>query len=370
MIRKMVFLFGALIVLSCSGDDAKSNVESEFIKGMDLSFQPELENYNVTYKDENGNPVELLPFVSEKGTNLIRLRLWHTPQNGLNGLSQVKAYALKIKQQNLKFMLDIHFSDTWADPGSQTPPESWQNLTLEEIKNEVYFYTKEVLTQLKTQNTTPEFVQIGNETDSGFLWNYGKVWDEFNDNWANYAALVNKASQAVREVTGNETLIILHHSSVENASYFFEELANFSVDYDVIGLSYYPQFQTKDLNLVQSKLNTLADTFDKKIMIIEIAYPFTLEWQDNAVNYIGFQNQIIPQYPATPQGQKDFLQKIASILKNIPNNKGIGFCYWAPDWVAFPGNETTSTAGSAWENQCLWDFDHKALPALEVFSEN
>lgn len=210
-------------------------------------------------------------------------------------------------------------------------------------------------------------VQIGNETDSGFLWNYGKVWNQFATNFINFAALFNQGAQAVRDVCPSDTKIIFHHSSVENAVYFLDQLRLYPINYDVIGLSYYPQFQTKDLNLVQSKLNTLASTFNKEIMIVETAYPFTLNFNDNLTNYVGNINQIVPQYAASPQGQKDFLLKIIALLKAIPNQKGIGFIYWAPDWVSFTGNAATTLGGSSWENQCLWNFNGTALPALDAF---
>ena len=366
-----------LLYCFCYCSDAKKEQEtpvnltsnSNFIKGMDLSFQPEMESFNVVYKDENNNAINLLPFVKQKGCNLIRLKIWVNPINGLNGLPQVKAYALKIKQNNLQFLLDFHYSDTWADPANQTPPIAWQNYTINELKNQVYNYTKQVMTELLAQGTPPNFVQIGNETDSGFLWNYGKVWNQFASNFGTYAALFNKGSQAIREVSGNNTKIIFHHSSVENCNYFLTELINNPIDYDVIGLSYYPQFQSKDLNLIQSKLNYLASNYNKEIMLVEIAYPFTLNFNDGLSNYIGNSNQIISDYPATPQGQKDYLLKMISIIKAIPNNKGIGFIYWAPDWVSFSGNQQSSLGGSSWENQCLWDFDNKALPALTIFQQ-
>ncbi len=163
---------------------------------------------------------------------------------------------------------------------------------------------------------------------------------------------------------------MLHHSSVENAIYFFTELEPFNLDFDMIGLSYYPQFHLKDLNLVQIKLNELATTFNKDILMVEVAYPFTFDWDDNSTNFIGDTSQILTEFPATPQGQKDYFEWLIQAIKKIPNNKGKGFCYWAPDWVAFSGNETTSTNGSAWENQCMFDFDHKALPVFDVFSAN
>lgn len=358
---------------ACTKNDDTANLSSfnGFYKGMDLSFQSELEDYNIDYKDANGNSVELLDFVASQGTNLVRLKLWHTPQDGENSLTDVKAYAQKIKAKNIKFLLNFHYSDFWADPGTQTPPLAWQNMTINEVKVAIYNYTKDVVEQLKAQNTLPQIIQIGNETDSGFLWDYGKVWDQFNSNWANYASLVNEAIRAIKDVdTSNEVQIMLHHSSVENAIYFFDELEVYNLDYDIIGLSYYPQFQIKDLNLVASKLNELAFTFNKSILMVEVAYPFTLQWDDNSTNYIGSLDQILEEFSPTPEGQKAYFEWLVTTLKNIPNNKGIGFCYWAPDWVAFNGNENTSTNGTSWENQCLFDFEHKALPALNIFRDN
>jgi len=347
------------------------NPESVFYSGMDLSFQSELEDYNLDYKDSDGNTIDLLPFVKSKGTNLVRLKLWHTPQNGENGLEDVKAYAQKIKANDMAFLLNIHYSDYWADPATQTPPVAWQNMTFAEVKVAIYDYTKTVVQQLKDQNTLPEIIQIGNETNSGFLWDYGRVWGQFSNNWPNYAALVSEAIRAVKSVdTANEVKLMLHHSNVENAIFFFTELEPFSIDFDIIGLSYYPQFHTKDLDVFTTKLGELATNFNKDILMVEVAYPFTLTWNDNANNFIGSNDQILSEFPATPQGQNDYMQWLINTIKAVPNNKGIGFCYWAPDWVAFSGNETTSTTGSSWENQCLFDFDLKALPALERFNSN
>jgi arabinogalactan endo-1,4-beta-galactosidase len=370
--KRTIFLLGLISIFSCSKKDqieatTAMDAPNEFFRGMDLSFQSELENYSIPYQDENNNAISVLPFVKSKGCNLVRIKIWHTPTNGQNTLAKVKNFALKIKQHNMKFMLDFHYSDTWADPANQTPPLAWQNLTQNQLKDQVYLYTKDVLQQLKNQGTVPDLVQIGNETDSGFLWDYGKVWNTFDNNWENYANLIKKGVEAVREINGNQTKIMLHHSNVENAIYFFDRLKAYNIDFDLIGLSYYPQFHTKDLTLVQTKLNTLASTFNKQIMLVEVAYPFTLNYNDNLNNFIGQSNQIIADYPATPQGQKDYLLKLLSMVKKIPNNKGIGLVYWAPDWVAFSGNAATSMTGSSWENQCLWDFNFKALPAFEVF---
>lgn len=369
---KKYWIICLIILTSCSSnDDSNDATSNQLYKGMDLSFQSELENYDLNYKDEDGNSFELLDFVRSKGTNLVRLKLWHTPQDGQNGLEDVKTYAQKIKARNMDFLLDFHYSDYWADPGTQTPPIAWQNMNIDQLKVAIYNYTKDVVQQLKAQNTLPDIIQIGNETDSGFLWDFGRVWGNFSNNWDNYTDLVSEAIRAVRDVdTEGKTRIMLHHSSVENAIFFFNELEPYNIDFDIIGLSYYPHFQTKDIDLVASKLNELANNFDKDILIVEVAYPFTLQWNDNLTNYIGSSDQILDEFSPTPQGQKAYFEWLIQTIKNIPNNHGIGFCYWAPDWVAFDGNEATSTNGTSWENQCLFDFDLKALPALETFNSN
>lgn len=381
LMKNIFYLLSFIFLTSACGnsDDGPDDLlpddivpdEPHFYKGMDLSFQSELETYSVDYKDENGKAINLLDYVSENGTNLVRLKLWHTPENGQNSLSDVKAYAQKIKKREMDFLLDLHYSDTWADPGSQTPPRAWQAMDFDQIKTAVYEYTKQVVRDLKNQRTPPKIIQIGNETDSGFLWNYGKVWNEYDGNWSRYADLIHQAIKAIKEVdTDNNTQIMLHHSNVENAKYYFEMLRPYHLDFDIIGLSYYPQFHTKDLNLIKSALHSLATTFNKDILLVEVAYPFTLLWDDDSTNFIGDSSQILAEFPATPTGQKAYFKWLINTIKSIPDQKGIGFCYWAPDWVAFSGNENTSTKGSAWENQCMFDFDHRALPIFHVFRNN
>lgn len=163
---------------------------------------------------------------------------------------------------------------------------------------------------------------------------------------------------------------MLLHLSVGNAISSFSELRPYNVDFDIIRLSYYPSFSKRDLNLVKSKLNELATVFDKDILLVEVVYPFSLERDEHSSKFIAETIQVLTEFPATPSGQKAYFEWLVSAIKSIPNNKVIGFCYWAPDWIAFDGNEETSTAGSAWENQCLFNFDHKALPVFEVFKFN
>ncbi|OIQ28161.1 MAG: hypothetical protein BM564_10570 [Bacteroidetes bacterium MedPE-SWsnd-G2] len=360
-------------ITGCSSDSDNQHspiLETSFYKGMDLSFQMEYEPYNIPFKDENGQPINLLNYVQSQGNNLVRLRLWHTPENGQNTLDKVKLYAQKIKANNMDFLLDIHYSDFWADPAHQTPPAEWQNLSQIELEQAIYNYTRHVVSELENQGTTPKIIQIGNETDSGFLWNYGKVWGEFQDNWPNYINLVQAAIDGVKSIdTQDHIKIMIHYSNPVTANGYFQKLASNNLEYDYMALSYYPRHHTRDPQLLNQKLNYLSDTFNKPIMLVEVAYPFTFDWNDNKNNKVGSDSQIIPEYPATPEGQKAFMQMLINMMKNLNNDNGLGVCYWAPDFVAFDGNENTSTGGSSWENQCMFNFNYEALPIFEAYSE-
>jgi arabinogalactan endo-1,4-beta-galactosidase len=135
----------------------------------------------------------------------------------------------------------------------------------------------------------------------------------------------------------------------------------------MIGLSYYPWWSEKDLSYVAGQLNQLVVQFNKKIFIAETAYPWTLQWKDYTNNVVGESNQLVPAYPATQQGQLQYLQQLKTILAGLPNKLGTGFCYWEPDWVAFKG--ATATDGSNWENLALFDFSNKTLPGLQAYAQ-
>lgn len=174
--------------------------------------------------------------------------------------------------------------------------------------------------------------------------------------------MIKQGVKAVRDNAPN-TKIMLHYAGHEYAVTFFSQFT--SVDYDIIGLSYYPIWHGKSIDALQNNLNAIGTQFNKDIVIAETSYPFTFGYNDYTNNIIGSANQILPEFAATPAGQLQYLQKLKSVISAAP--KGIGFCYWGGDWVAFLG--PTSTNGSSYENQALWDFNNTALPALGVFKD-
>lgn len=356
MIKK---IFPAIVLLSilwnCSDDsnhDEIPPVEEEFIRAVDFSFLPEIEQGQVIFYDMSGNPGDPLEILRDAGCNTVRIRLWHTPQNGHSGLEEATAFSRRVRDMGMNVWLCVHYSDTWADEGQQNMPSAWQGLDLESLKDSVYTYTKRI-----TQVISPDIIQIGNEINLGFLWDAGRI-----SNGENFYQLLGEGTRAVREVS--DARIMVHYAGLYAGS-FYQNLRTRKVDYDYIGLSYYPIWHGKDLGVLVSAISSLGKDNGKKVVIAETSYPFTLEWNDMTHNVIGLQDQILPQYPATLQGQKDYLIKIKSILKNDKN--GQGFCYWGGEWVAFKGPDALD--GSSWENQALFDFSNKALPVMDAFRE-
>ncbi|MBX7142439.1 MAG: arabinogalactan endo-1,4-beta-galactosidase [Chitinophagales bacterium] len=332
-----------------------------FIRSVDLSFTPQIAAYNVTYyAGDTAKPI--LQLVKDKGINTIRVRLWYAPADGHSSLSEVLDFAKQIKLAGLKFWLDIHYSDTWCDPAHQSKPAAWNSLNLDQLKDSVFAYTKNVMTTLSQNNVTPDYVQIGNETNNGMLWPEGQIYSSSGTNWNNFIELVENGIAAVKEVSPS-TATIIHYAQYQGADYYFGNLTTLTPDYDIMAISYYPPWHGKSIDSVQMMVSTLASQFGKPVVIAETAYPWTLDWNDWTNNVVGLPDQLIPDYPATPDGQAAYLSALISAVKSAAGTDNFGVSYWAADWVAYKG--TTATDGSSWENQALFDFQIKALPALD-----
>jgi arabinogalactan endo-1,4-beta-galactosidase len=350
---KILLLF--LCLISCSTKNNEVIVsQDEFIRAADMSYLPLIESEGIVYK-YNNQPQDALLTLKNVGCNTIRIRVWKNPSDGHSGLTEVKTLALRAKNLGMKIWLTVHYSDTWADPGNQTKPAEWNSYSFSNLRIAVANYTSQILTEIN-----PDIFQIGNETNDGMLWPDGKL----STNETQFLLLVQSASTTIRAQSPN-TKIMIHYAGVgSGATWFFNKVS--SIDYDYIGLSYYPIYHGKVLADVNTTINSLAQTFNKKVLIAETAYPFTLGYNDYTNNIVGLQSQIIPVYPASNQGQKDYLLAIKNLVKQ--NANGLGFSYWGSEWVAFRG--PTSTNGSPWENQALWDFNNNALPVIDVFSQN
>ncbi|TAF69930.1 MAG: arabinogalactan endo-1,4-beta-galactosidase, partial [Flavobacterium sp.] len=214
-------------------------------------------------------------------------------------------------------------------------------------------YTTTILTEIN-----PDIIQIGNEINSGLLWPQGHLINQE----AQCIDLLKTASATIRSKAPN-TKIMMHYAGVltTDTNWFFTKVK--SVDYDYIGLSYYPIWHGKDLATIKTTIDALGKNFSKKVLIAETAYPFTLGFNDWTNNIVGLDSQLVSGYPATAEGQKNFVLAIKDLVKS--STYGQGFAYWGGEWVSFKGNQATN--GSTFENQAFYDFSNKALPVLQAF---
>ncbi len=357
--RKLSLLLLSALLLALSSGFASA--QTPFICGADLSSVQQIEDAGGIYRDANGSPVDVVVLLRDQGVNTVRLRLWHAPPDGYNDLAHTLTMAARIKEAGLNFLLDFHYSDTWADPSQQTKPAHWENLPFPALTDAVYRYTSEVLNALNEQDTPPDMVQIGNEITSGLLWEDGHVDGE--NNWSQLVALLQAGARAVRE-SAPSAQIMLHIDSGANqpvTEWFFDHISD-QVDFDIIGLSYYPWWQGTLAELA-SNLAFVAERYGKPIILTEVAYPWTLEWSDNMHNPVGESRQLHDGYPATPAGQRDFLLQLTRLLAATPNELGSGFFYWEPAAISAPELE------SFWENVTQFDFEGHALPSLDVYAQ-
>jgi len=348
-----LFYFIIILLASCSEpkEDTQTISDNLEIRGADISFLPELRKSGITTRNSAGNIEDMLTTLKSEGMNVVRLRIWNNPSNEHSALAEVAAFSKEIKAAGMKVWITVHYSDWWADPGKQYKPNAWKNIPFAVLKDSVYQFTAKII-----KDINPEYIQIGNEINNGILWPDGNI-----SNLAKMKELLAAGVKAVRDQNPS-TKIMMHYAGHQEAFGFFDKIKD--LDYDLMGLSYYPFWHGKNMDSLVFNLKILGDTFGKSIVIAETAYPFTFGFNDNTNNVIGIAEQIHPDFPPTVQGQKDFLFKVRDIISEAP--KGIGFCYWAPEWVSFKGK--TATDGSSWENQALWGFDNKALAGIKVFN--
>jgi arabinogalactan endo-1,4-beta-galactosidase len=333
-------------------------------RGVDASFIPQLEAAGVIFRDAAGQPADPIRLFAAAGINLLRIRVWHTPPAGWCNTAQSLALARRAHAAGLRVMLCIHYSDTWADPGQQATPAAWQGQPLETLALSVRRYTRSLVAAFCAQGTPPAIVQIGNETTDGMLWPAGRISTAGFDA---FATLFLAGATGVREATppARRPIIMAHlDRGADNPTsrWFFDQLRARGIGFDAIGLSYYPWWHGP-LAAVQHNLADLADRYRVPVMIVETAYPFTLGWNDLTGNFVGLPTQLVPGYPATPLGQAGFIAALNATLAQVPNGRGLGLCYWAPEFVANPA------LGSPWENLAGFDFARRELPVLRAIGQ-
>jgi arabinogalactan endo-1,4-beta-galactosidase len=283
----------------------------------------------------------------DHGYNWIRLRLFHTPTTLPNNLEYTIALAKKAREMGFRFLLDYHYSDTWADPGKQFLPKVWEKLSHKDLVNAVRSYTAGTMKKFTESGVQPDMVQIGNEVINGMLWPDGKL----PENWDNFAELIKAGIEGVYEGSGpdKKPAIMIHIDQGGNKTRtknFFDRLLTYGIKFDFIGQSYYPWWHGSLLDLRQNMI-FMAREYRKPIILVEVAY---------CASPTEYKTKPAP-FPETPEGQKEFLQSVNEIVLGTPDNLGAGIFWWEP---ATMGGRSTRD---------FFDEKGNVLPVITVFDK-
>ena len=302
--KRVLMMLAAIFVAVAV--QAQVTIEKPYAVGADISWLQSQEDHGVRFSDGGveGDAIEIL---RDNGFNYIRLRLFVNPKSEL-GYSQRDGYcdlehtlamAKRVKDAGMYLLLDFHYSDNWADPQKQIMPQAWQTYSYDEVCAEVYNHTKSVLEALAKQGTTPDMIQIGNEVSNGMLWPYGSVRHSFSG----LCGLLKEGVRAARECAPDAEIMIhvALGGQAEESERFFDAMAKYGVDYDLIGQSYYPEWHGT-LEELEANLNMLVKRYHKPIIVVEY---------------------------------RDFYLDIERIVRSIPDNLGRGTFIWeatSPQW--------------------------------------
>ena len=359
VIALMVLSLLPVLPLSAGAEEAQSslyvrkveNLPEDFIFGMDVSSVLAEEASGVKYYDFDGNEADLFRILKDNGINYIRVRVWNHPYDeegrGFGGGNCDIAAAVEIGRRaaacGMKLLVDFHYSDFWADPGKQMVPRAWAGMEIEEKTQALYEYTLDCMRQLKDAGADVGMVQLGNETNGALC---GETI------WMNIAWLLDAGARAVREVCP-DALIALHFANPENAdSYrtyakkmdYYEK--NGLIGYDVFATSYYPYWHGT-LDNLSAVLTEIAETYGKKVMVMETSYAYTGEDTDFSGNTISDGGAFVKDYPFTPQGQANCVRNITDTVVNR-TPAGIGVCWWEGAWITV-GTESREANQEKWE---------------------
>jgi arabinogalactan endo-1,4-beta-galactosidase len=356
----------------------------QFAMGVDLSYVNQIQDHGGVYKD-GGQIRDPFQIFKDRGANLVRLRLWHNPTwtrtvYGASGtqmysdLADVERSIRRARELGLAVELAFHYSDTWADPGTQRAPAAWQGVTdRSQLASLVYQYTYDTLRQLDGKGLMPEMVQLGNEINCGlFFTDAAPGFPSANccsGQWAELGQYLNAAIKAVRNASANSSIkpqVALHVADPSKVQSWFDSItgAGGVTDFDVLGFSYYPLWHTTlPFGDISTRVSAWRTRYNKKVMVLETAYPWTLAGADSYANLFERQPPL-PGYPFTTDGQSAFL---AALTQKVVSGGGQGVVYWEPAWITSQMKDLWGT-GSSWENCALFDFAGNVQPSMDYMT--
>lgn len=341
MKRLTILIFILITVIACKKSSwnppAPPNPPpaTQFAKGADIGWLTEMEAASRKFYNSSGVEQDCIALLKSLGMNTIRLRVWVNPSGGWNSSADVVAKALRAKNHGMRIMIDFHYSDSWADPGQQTKPAAWAGQDIAALKTSLSTHTTDVLNALKNNGITPEWVQVGNETNNGMLWPEGRA----STNMANFAQLVNAGYDAVKAVFPSAKVIVHVSNGYDNSLFrwLFDGLKNNGGKWDVIGMSLYPTpANWASLNSqCLTNMNDMVARFGKEVMVVEVG----MSWDQAAAC-------------------NSFIADLINKTKSVSGDKGLGVLYWEPE------------AYNNWKGYTLGAFDNSGKPtaALNAFN--
>lgn len=372
--------------------EKNQTTQYRLLKGGDISMLHYIEDCGGIYYDENGTAGDALQILADNGWNIVRLRLYNNPGKGRGDGTyycsekyeteeDLLKLAKRAKEKGMQIEYSFHYSDYWTNGATQIIPSEWQpqleglsdSEAVEKLEGLVYSYTKQVLTNLKNQGTTPEYVSFGNEMQSGILFPYGKTT---NDCWPNLARFLNAAYRAAQEVDPS-IRVILHLDDAGNEwkyNNFFDSCKKYGVNYDIIGASYYPYWTYLDVDTIVASFNALVDRFDKDIIVMETGFNYAKLLPDGQIGQLHHNGP----YGAdtSEEMQREFMIELFNGLKSVRDGRCIGDLYWDPIMIEQEGvgwayfEETDEVDLNAISNATLFDFDHELLPVMDAYRYN
>ena len=341
--RKIVFFtLISLLSFGCNKSNSQSGNppptppgNSNFAKGADVSWLTEMEAAGRKFYNGAGTEKDCMQILKDLGMNSIRIRAWVNPASNYNNTADVVAKALRAKNLGLRIMIDFHYSDTWADPGHQTKPAAWSSMDFPTMKQALSDYTTSVLNALKSNSITPEWVQIGNETNDGMLWPDGKA----SSSMSNFAQLIKAGYSAVKTIDQNIKVIVHISNGYDNNLFrwIFDGLKSNGADWDIIGMSLYPSptsWQSLNAQCL-TNMNDMVSRYNKDVMVVEVGMSYD---QATACN--------------------SFLTDLIAKVKSVPNNRGLGVFYWEPE------------SYNNWQGYTLGAFDNSGKPTVALNAFN
>jgi arabinogalactan endo-1,4-beta-galactosidase len=347
----------------------RTDASADMARGADLSFQLQELQAGAHFTDLNGRPGTPVQILRSHAGDYVRLRLWTAPPAGFSDLQNSLTTARTVKAAGMKLLLDLHYSDFWADPGHQITPAAWQGQDLPTLAATVRSYTQQVIAAFAAQGTPVDMVSVGNEIRNGMLWPTGQVDGTANTGYDNLATLLKAGVAGAR--AGNPEdhrlrimLHIDHGGNNAQSRQFFDQMVARNVPFDAIGLSFYT-FWDGPITALRANVDDVATRYGRDVFVAELQYPWTLANGDSLGNFVWNSGQLRAGYDASPGGQLSFVNDVLSVLAQVPNGHGGGLFYWSPDWI--PGVGWTPGAGTPNDNLTLFDFQGHALPSIAIY---